>query len=370
MTRVRVELGERSYDIEIGEGLLASAGATLKALGAGARAAVVTDTNVGPLYADGVAQSLESAGFAVTVIIIPAGEKSKSVRMLERVWNELVAAELDRNSTVVALGGGVVGDLAGFAAATYMRGVRCVQVPTTLLACVDSSVGGKTGIDLGAGKNLVGAFHQPAAVIVDTATLKTLPERELRSGLAEVIKYGIVLDATFFGWLDNSMDELMALDMGRMAEAIRRSCELKARVTSADERESGLRAILNFGHTVGHALEAAAGYEELLHGEAVSLGMLAACRVGELMGKHSPDPACSRRARTRMVYVWDLLARAGLPVKLGKIDVARVMEIMRRDKKARDGRITMVLPKHIGEVEIVKDVPTDVIEKALEDLRG
>ena len=361
MTRVRVELAERSYDIVIGEGLLSSAGVSLKTLGAGPRVAVVTDSNVGPLYAGRVVQSLEASGFTVATITVPAGEKSKCVGGLERLWNALAAAGLDRDSTVVALGGGVVGDLAGFAAATYIRGIRVVQLPTTLLACVDSSVGGKTAVDLEAGKNLVGAFHQPAAVVIDTATLRTLPERELRSGLAEVVKYGVILDAGFFGWVETNLDRLLRLEAADTVEAIRRCCELKAQVTSADERESGLRAVLNYGHTVGHALEAAAGFEGLLHGEAVSLGMLAASRVAESLGMIDPDVTARQRV---------LLRKAGLPVTLSGPSAQRVVEMMRHDKKARDGKIAMVLPARIGEVKVVNNVRPDLIEKALEALRG
>ncbi len=362
MNTVRVELGERSYDIRIGEGLLATAGEVLKSLNAGPRVAIVTDSNVGPLYADRVAKELEDYGFAATVISIPAGEKSKCVHALERVWTELVAAGLDRNSAVVALGGGVVGDLAGFAAATYMRGIRVVQIPTTLLACVDSSVGGKTAIDLKAGKNLVGAFHQPAAVIIDTGTLKTLPERDLRSGLAEVIKYGVILDAPFFTWLEKNLDDVVSLQANATTEAIRRSCELKAQVTSADEREGGPRAVLNFGHTAGHALETTSGYKGLLHGEAVSLGMLAACRVAELLGMIPAREVTEPLRR--------MLSRAGLPVTLRGVNVAKILDPIRRDKKARDGKIMMVLPVRIGEVKAVHDVDPALIEQALEKLRG
>jgi 3-dehydroquinate synthase len=363
MTRVQVQLGERSYSIDIGDGSLSSAGGVLTSLGAGHRCAVVTDANVGPLYAGVVTGSLEGAGFAVETVTVPAGERSKSVEQLARLWNAFVALDLDRDSTVVALGGGVVGDLAGFAAATYMRGIRCVQIPTTMLACVDSSVGGKTAIDLDAGKNLVGAFHQPAAVLIDPATLRTLPKRQLAAGLAEVIKYGVIMDAPFFERLERDIEALLALKSDVTVEAIGRCCELKARVTSADERESGLRAILNYGHTVGHALEAASGYEGLLHGEAVALGMLAAGRVAEALGMTGPDVTSRQEA---------LLARAGLPTSLPMPhrDAGGVLDVMRHDKKSRGGKITMVLAVRIGEVKVVRDVKPELAAKALETLRG
>ncbi len=361
MNRVTVQLGDRSYAIDIGDGALASTGEVLKSLGAGKRAEIVTDSNVGPRYAAEVEQSLKAAGFASVTITIPAGEKSKRVGQLERLWKEFVAADLDRSSAVVALGGGVVGDLAGFAAATYMRGIRVVQVPTTMLACVDSSVGGKTAIDLEAGKNLVGAFHQPAAVIIDPTTLRTLSARELKSGLAEVVKYGVAMDAAFFVWLGRHMGELLAIEPAAVAHAIRLSCEMKAQVVAEDEREAGRRAILNFGHTVGHALETVSGYEGLLHGEAVSLGMVAAGRVAISLGR------VPKRYDEALLK---LLSAAGLPVTVKGVDVAAVLDTLRHDKKSRSGTITMVLPTEIGAVEIVGGVDAGVVAKAVESLHG
>lgn len=361
MTRVEVNLGERSYVIDIGEGNLSRVGNVVKSVGGGGRVAVVTDSNVGPLYAGAVTDSLTAAGLASRVFTVPAGERSKSIGRLRELWDSFAGFEMDRDSTVVASGGGVVGDLAGFAAATYMRGIRCIQAPTTMLACVDSSVGGKTAIDLEAGKNLVGAFHQPAAVLIDPAALRTLPERDLRAGLAEVIKHGVIMDEAFFSRLETDIDRLLTLEAGLTAEVIKRNCELKAQVVAEDEREAGRRAILNYGHTVGHALETLAKYTDLLHGEAVAMGMMVASRVAEKLGMITPDVTARQAA---------LLKRAGLPVTVGEADTTQIIEAMRHDKKARGGRLNMVLPARIGEAKVVKDVSADVVAEALEDSRG
>jgi len=361
MSRVQVNLGERSYDIEIGEGQLSRVGEVLKSLGGRGRVAVVTDTHVGPLYAKTVTDSLDDEDFTPRVFTVPAGEPSKCAGELEELWDGFVTFDMDRASTVVALGGGVVGDLAGFAAATYMRGIRVIQVPTTLLASVDSSVGGKTAIDLEAGKNLVGAFHQPAAVLIDPATLRTLPERELRAGLAEVIKHGVIRDAAFFEWLETRIGKLLELDGKLTGEAIKRNCEIKAEVVASDERESGLRAVLNYGHTVGHALETLAGHGGLIHGEAVATGMVVESRVGEALGMTAPDVTGRQKA---------LLERAGLPVTVGDVDTDAVVDTMRHDKKTRGGRLNLVLPVRIGEVKGVEDVNPELVVRALEDSRG
>ena len=360
MTRVHLDLGERSYDIDIGEGLLSAVGGVLKTLSAGGRVAVVTDSHVGPLYAPTVTASLKEAGFVARVFTVPAGEPSKCAGELEELWDGFVGFGMDRGSTVVALGGGVVGDLAGFAAATYMRGIRCIQVPTTMLACVDSSVGGKTAIDLESGKNLVGAFHQPAAVLIDPSTLKTLGERQLRAGLAEVVKHGIIRDEAFFDWLESNIDKLLELDPELTSRAIKRNCEIKAEVVAADETESGLRAILNYGHTVGHALEALAGYRDLIHGEAVATGMVVESRVAEKLGMIAAD-VTDRQKR--------LLRRAGLPTSVGEVKTSEVIETMRRDKKTRGGKLNVVLPVRIGEVKLVRDVAPLMVVEALEDSR-
>jgi len=361
MTKVQVHLGARSYSIDIERGALSHVGRVLKSLKAGSLVAVVTDSNVGPLYADAVTAALEAAGFTSRVFTVAAGERSKSVPALKELWNGFVALDMDRDSTVVALGGGVVGDLAGFAAATYMRGIRCVQIPTTLLACVDSSIGGKTAIDLDSGKNLVGAFHQPAAVLIDPAVLDTLPKRELRAGLSEVIKCGLILDDAFFAWLETDIDKLLALDPDATVRAIRRCCELKAQVVALDERESDRRAVLNYGHTVGHAIETVKRYEELLHGEAVAVGMVVAGRVAEKLKLVSSDVTSRQIA---------LLQRAGLPTTIEGPDASDLLAVMRHDKKSRGGKLTMVLPVRIGQVKLVKDVDPEVVRQALEDSRG
>jgi 3-dehydroquinate synthase len=361
MSRVKVKLGQRSYDIDIGEGTLSSVGRVLRSLGGGTRVAVVTDSNVGPLYGGTVAGSLKSAALPHRVFTVPAGERSKSVEQTQTLWDAFVSFDMDRDSAVVALGGGVVGDLAGFAAATYMRGIRYVQVPTTMLACVDSSVGGKTGIDLEAGKNLVGAFHQPAAVIIDPTTLKTLPERELRAGLAEVIKYGVIMDAGLFKRLETEIGGLAGADPVVTADVITQCCELKAGITSEDERETDRRAILNYGHTVGHALETLAGYERHIHGEAVAVGMVVAARIAEKLGM------IGRAVTERLV---SLLSRTGLPTTVTGFDPADIIETMRHDKKVRGGKLTLVLLTGIGEVETVKDVKAKVVAEALEESLG
>ena len=360
MKTVHLDLGARSYDILIAEGTLSRVGSMLQPLVKGKRVAIVTDANVGPLYADALRQSLESSDFTARVFTVPAGEPSKCARELEKLWDAFVGFDMDRNSTVVALGGGVVGDLAGFAAATYMRGIRCVQIPTTMLACVDSSVGGKTAIDLEAGKNLVGAFHQPTVVVIDPAMLKTLPKRELIAGLAEVIKHGMIMDAAFFEQLESDMEGLLALDADVTAEVIRRNCELKAQVVAEDERESGRRAILNYGHTVGHAVELLGG-NALVHGEAVAIGMAVESVVAERLGMIAADVTTRQNA---------LLALAGLPTKVTDIATDDVLKTMRHDKKARAGKLNLVLPTRIGAVEIVSDVTPDVVAEALEACRG
>jgi len=294
-----------------------------------------------------ISTSWAQAGVATTQIVVEDGERAKDWRTLERVFDALLAARCGRDTVIVALGGGVVGDLAGFAAAVYQRGVPFVQVPTTLLAQVDSSVGGKTAINHPRGKNMVGAFHQPLAVISDTSTLDSLPERELRAGLAEVIKHGLILDRAFTDWLDANLPALLAREPRALAHAVRRSCELKARVVAADERETGLRAILNFGHTFGHAFESGLGYGQWLHGEAVAAGMVMAAELSVRAGMLARADATRVRA---------LLARAGLPVAGPALAPERIVELMQVDKKAAAGRIRFVLLSGIGAAEVRGDV--------------
>jgi 3-dehydroquinate synthase len=344
-TILRVELGERGYPIHIGEGLLDEARLYAPHV-AGRRAALVTNETVAPLYADRLEAALARAGASVQRIVIPDGEAHKNWEVLDRIYAALLEAQADRRTIVVALGGGVVGDMAGFAAATYQRGVPHLQVPTTLLAQVDSSVGGKTAINHALGKNMVGAFHQPSAVVADTSTLVTLPAREYAAGLAEVIKYGAIHDLAFFAWIEANASALHARDPAALAHAIRRSCEIKAEIVAADERETGARALLNFGHTFGHAIESAAGYGTWLHGEAVATGMALAARYSARAARIPQADA------ERLVA---LLAKVGLPVSPPRFALETWLEYMGRDKKNEGGRITLVLLDRLGRGAVVKD---------------
>jgi shikimate kinase/3-dehydroquinate synthase len=338
MENIRVELGARAYPIYIGKGVLDDASIYRRHVVAG-RAAIVTNTVVAPLYLDRARHALAAGGAQTIDIVVEDGEQAKDWRTLGRVFDALLGARCDRQTVIVALGGGVVGDLAGFAAAVYKRGVPFVQVPTTLLAQVDSSVGGKTAINHPLGKNMIGAFHQPLAVIADVATLDTLPDRELRAGLAEVIKHGFTLDARFIEWLEANVGRLVARDTAALTYAIRRSCELKAQVVATDERECGGRALLNFGHTFGHAIEAGLGYGTWLHGEAVAAGMVMAAELSArsgMIGKAEVD-----RVRA-------LIARAGLPVAGPDLPSDRYLELMAVDKKAASGGVRFVVLEAIG----------------------
>ncbi|MHC4713060.1 MAG: 3-dehydroquinate synthase [Planctomycetota bacterium] len=356
MATVRVELGERSYEVLIEKGAVGRVARHLPAEVKPTRVLVISDENVAPLYGAAVTGSLESAGLAVSSAVIAPGEEEKNLRRVEWLYHRMLENGLDRKSLVVALGGGVVGDIAGFAAATFMRGIPHVQVPTTIVSQVDSSVGGKTGVDLGEGKNLVGAFHQPLAVVIDPETLSTLPPREVSAGLAEVIKHGVIRDAGYFGKLEELGPDLMEMDADTAAAVVLRSVEIKAEVVSADERESGLRAILNFGHTVGHALEALTGYSKYLHGEAVSIGMAAAANVAAALGM------CDRKDAER---IRALCAEAGLPVSTEGVAGADVIAAFARDKKAVGGKPRFILPSRIGKVEIVDGVDESVVRNAL-----
>jgi 3-dehydroquinate synthase len=336
MESLRVALGERSYPIDIGADLLGCTDLYRPHL-AGGSAAIVTNDVVAPLYLSKVKQALQGA--RVTEIIVPDGEHSKSWQTLETVFDALLAARCGRDTLLVALGGGVVGDLAGFAAATYQRGIPLLQIPTTLLAQVDSSVGGKTAINHARGKNMIGAFHQPRAVISDVATLDTLPDRELRAGLAEVIKYGFALDAQFVEWLEASIGQLLARDRGALGYAVKRCCELKAQIVAADERETGVRALLNLGHTFGHAIEAGTGYGTWLHGEAIAAGMVMAAELSRREGLLAPAD---------VLRVRNLVKRAGLPVTGPALAPQQLMELMALDKKAAQGKVRFVLLEGIG----------------------
>ena len=356
---VDVNLGSRSYRIVVASGALQSVGERLRELRLGSRAALVSDGAVMRLYGKTVVASLESAGFTVTTIDVPEGEAAKTLAVAEHCWDRLLTAGLDRTSTVLALGGGAVGDVAGFAAATYMRGVNFIQLPTTVLAQVDASIGGKTAIDHPLGKNMIGAFHQPRLVVVDPAVARTLPDREFRSGLAEIVKHGIVLDADYFAELERDLAPLAARDLGVLERIIGGSCRLKASVVERDEREAELRHVLNYGHTIGHALEAATGYTRYAHGEAVSLGIVAEARLARRLGI-ADDETTTRQER--------MLETLGLPVRAPSIDVEPIVSAMARDKKAKDGRVPFVLAPRIGAFRIVYDVPTSDIRAVIASL--
>ncbi|MCX7804011.1 MAG: 3-dehydroquinate synthase [Planctomycetota bacterium] len=353
---VKVNLGARSYEIRIGPGLIREVGRIVAGVARGRRILIVTDRHVGPKYGHALAASLRDAGMEGAAVEIPPGEGAKSLKIASFLYDQCIETGLDRRSTIVALGGGVIGDVAGFVAATFMRGIDYVQVPTTLLAQVDSSVGGKTAIDHPKAKNAIGAFHQPRAVVADVRALETLPERELKAGIAEVIKYGVIADADFFAFLESNMAALLARREDVLTGAIARSCEIKASVVEADERESGPREALNFGHTFGHAIETATGYGKYLHGEAVAIGMAMAGRLAADRGLWAADDA-SRLEK--------LIVAAGLPVRASGVDPAAVREAMFRDKKARDGRLRLVLPVGMGRVRTFDDIPEDAVGRIL-----
>ena len=356
---VDVNLGSRSYRIVVASGALQSVGQRLRELRLGSRAALVSDGAIMRLYGKTVVTSLEAEGFTVTTIEVPEGEAAKTLAVAEHCWDQLLTAGLDRTSTVMALGGGAVGDVAGFAAATYMRGINFVQLPTTVLAQVDASIGGKTAIDHPLGKNMIGAFLQPRLVVVDPAVARTLPEREFRSGLAEIVKHGIVLDADYFAELERDLAPLAARDLGVLERIIGGSCRLKASVVERDEREAELRHVLNYGHTIGHALEAATGYARYAHGEAVSLGIVAEARLARRLGI-ADDETTARQER--------MLETLGLPVRAPSIDVEPIVSAMARDKKAKDGRVPFVLAPRIGAFRIVYDVPTAEVRAVIASL--
>lgn len=358
MKTLDVALGDRSYPIWIGSGVSRLRDCWAQALAPG-RVALVTNDRVGPLYAHDIAAQLRAWGYTVVVITLPDGEQFKDWANLNTIFDGLMAHRFERGETLVALGGGVVGDMAGFAAACYQRGMRFVQMPTTLLAQVDSSVGGKTAINHPLGKNMIGAFYQPAAVLIDTDTLRSLPDRELSAGIAEVIKYGCILDAEFFSWLEQHLDALLARDASALMHAITRSCALKAQVVSADERESGLRAILNFGHTFGHAIEAGLGYGEWLHGEAVGCGMVIAAALSKRLGGISAD---------QQQRIEKLVSRSRLPIRPPDWPASQYLGHMSHDKKAQSGRIRYVVLRSMGHAEtrVVDDtLITEILEKAI-----
>jgi len=355
MRLVEVRLGERSYPIRIGAGLLAEAEKHLPAL-ARPRAVIVTNPTVGALYLERLEAAFAKRDIRVDTITIPDGEGHKTLETLFQIHTGLLEAKAERSTTLIALGGGVVGDLAGFAAATYQRGMPFIQVPTTVLSQVDSSVGGKTGINHPLGKNMIGAFYQPQAVIIDTDTLATLPDRELRAGLAEVIKYGIIRDLPFFEWLEANVERLLARDADSLAYAIERSCRNKAEVVEADERESGERMLLNFGHTFGHAIETGLGYGTWLHGEAVAAGMVLASRLSRGLGLIDAA-ACERLTA--------LIERAGLPIAAPNLGVARYRELIARDKKSAGGPGRFILLRGLGAAFSTTQYESNALDRVL-----
>ncbi|CAM3732514.1 3-dehydroquinate synthase [Vibrio aquimaris] len=360
MERITVSLGERSYPISIGAGLFSDP-AHLSFLSAKQKVVVITNVTVAPLYAHKILTLLEHIGCEASVLELPDGEQYKSLDTFNTVMSYLLEGNYARDVVVIALGGGVIGDLVGFSAACYQRGVDFIQIPTTLLSQVDSSVGGKTAVNHKLGKNMIGAFYQPKSVIIDTDCLKTLPAREFAAGIAEVIKYGIIYDEAFFVWLEDNLDDLYALDEQALTYAISRCCQIKAEVVAKDEKESGIRALLNLGHTFGHAIEAELGYGKWLHGEAVSSGTLMAAKTAELQGLITPQ---------QVEQILSILKKAQLPVHTpDTMTFDDFMKHMMRDKKVLSGELRLVLPTGIGSAEVVKGVPESIIRQAIDFCR-
>jgi 3-dehydroquinate synthase len=359
---IPVDLGNRSYSIVVEPGALASVGTRLRELRVGSRAVVMTDAAILRAHGAAVVGGLEAAGLSVTVLEVPEGEAAKTLAVAEHCWDRLLAAGADRTSTILALGGGAVGDLAGFVAATYMRGANFVPLPTTVLAQVDASIGGKTAIDHPKAKNLIGAFHQPRLVVVDPSVVLTLPDRDFRSGLAEIVKHGIVLDASYFEDVERSAGALIRRDLPTLTRIIGGSCRLKAAVIQRDPEEKGeWRFSLNYGHTIGHALEAATRFDTWTHGEAVSLGIVAEARLAERLGVGDADTARRQQA---------LLHAVGLPTRGARVDTEAILAAITHDKKARDGRVPFVLAPSIGAFRVVYDVSPADVRAALTSIAG
>ena len=355
MQTLTVSLADRSYPIHIGNGLLGQSELILPHLKR-KQVAIVSNTTVAPLYMQAIAQPLREAGVSVIEIVLPDGEAYKNNQTLQTIYDHLLQHRCERNTTLIALGGGVIGDLTGYAAATYLRGVPFIQVPTTLLSQVDSSVGGKTGINHPLGKNMIGAFYQPKLVLADIDTLKTLPQRELSAGIAEVIKYGLIRDADFFDWLETNMPALMALDTAVTSYAIYRSCQNKAEVVAADEHEQGERALLNLGHTFGHAIENAMGYGVWLHGEAVATGTVMAADLSHRMGWLNTD---------QVTRIKTIMQAAKLPITPPDLGASEYLRLMQLDKKVADGRIRLILQQAIGKAIITADYDADKLQQTL-----
>ncbi len=355
MQTLNVELANRSYPIHIGRNLISNASLILPYLKR-KHVAVVTNTTVAPLYLSQLSQTLQAAGVSVIPIVLPDGEAYKNAETLNKIYDALLQNRCERSTTLIALGGGVIGDLTGYAAATYLRGVPFIQMPTTLLSQVDSSVGGKTGINHPLGKNMIGAFYQPQLVLADIDTLQTLPAREFSAGMAEVIKYGLIRDPEFFNWLETNIVKLMALDEAVLSDAIYRSCQNKAEVVARDEHENGERALLNLGHTFGHAIENAMGYGVWLHGEAVAAGTMLAADLSQRMGWLTND---------EVKRIHALLTKANLPLDAPKLGVERYLDLMQLDKKVADGKIRLVLQQGIGKAVITSDYDADALKATL-----
>lgn len=356
MKTVHVDLGEKSYNVHIGEKCLADLPRLLTGISPDSVSLLVSDELVFSLYGEEVLEILHSAGFKVEAAVIKGGENCKNLTTLDWLYEQMITRGLDRSSTVFALGGGVVGDLAGFAAASFMRGIGYIQIPTSLLAQVDSSVGGKTGVNLPLGKNLVGAFYQPRLVLADVSLLHTLAEKEYKTGLAEVIKYGVIWDGAFFDFLETNLEQIKARDPECLIHMVQRCCEIKAEIVSQDEKETGLRALLNLGHTFGHAFEALTGYAQFTHGEAVAIGMVCAAHLAEKLGTMTVAEA------GRVV---DLIQNYGLPVHYGDLPAADIVARMRMDKKSTAGKIKLVLPTGIGNSEVTAGIREEQIKSVL-----
>ena len=357
---IRVNLGLLSYDIAIGAGNLERLGELLTPLNLGKKILLVSNPEIFNYYGERTRTALEKAGFNVAICTLPAGEEYKTPETLQKIYDVALKHKLERSSTMVALGGGIIGDMTGFAAATWLRGINVVQVPTSLLAMVDASIGGKTGVNHPQGKNLIGAFHQPKLVLIDPDVLQTLPEREFRAGMAEVIKYGVIWDHKLFDKLEQSqnLDNIQSLDTGLLQEILTRSCQSKADVVSQDEKESGLRAILNYGHTIGHAVESLTGYTVVIHGEAVAIGMVAASQIA--LKLELWDEESDRRQ-------FDIIEKAKLPTQLPPgLNIDEILESLQTDKKVKAGKVRFVLPTRIGAATVTDIVTSDIIRQVLE----
>ena len=359
-----VQLDKRSYPIYIDDNWEALFNALkVKGLPHKKKLLLITDENVACWYRQPVEELFKALKYEVTTAVVKPGEDTKTLQEAENLYTVALKANLDRNSSIAALGGGVVGDLAGFTASTYMRGVPFIQIPTSLLAQVDSSIGGKVAVNHPLAKNVIGSFYQPEYVLMNISTLRTLPKRELSSGMAELIKHGIIRDCEFLGWLEENMHDLMKLNTSKLIQGVCRSCEIKADVVGQDEKEQGFRAILNFGHTIGHAIEAAAGYGTYTHGEAVAIGMMVEARIGSIVNP-------SAVSTDYLLRIVNILKAAGLPVRLPDLEPASLLEWMQRDKKNRDGRIGFVLPAGSGRVELFHNISNEIILKAIRELKG